>query len=124
MLEVAVQVERVDGTRVSDKANENAPSNYNLNVSLSERERTSDALVLNFQLELTTQPLVAKLMVGGTAALKGSKDEIQAAITAPDDTKPPLVLVTIYEKIYGLIYLVAANLKVPKPMPNLLKKGS
>ena len=44
MLEVAVLTERIDATRLSDKATENAPSNYNLNVSLSERTRTAETL--------------------------------------------------------------------------------
>ena len=123
MLEVAVQVERVDGSRLSDKANENAASNYNLNVSLSERDRTTEALVLNFSLELTSQPAMAKITISGYATLKGTKEEIQTGITASDENKPPAVLVTIYERIYGMVYLVASNLKVPHPMPNLLKKA-
>jgi len=124
MLEVAVQVERVDGTRLSDKATENAQSNYNLNVSLSERDRATDSLTLNFSMELTSSPPMAKITVTGYVNLKGTRDEINGAISAPDDNKPPMVLVTIYERIYGLIYLVAGNLKVPHPMPNLLKKGA
>lgn len=124
MLEVAVQVERLDATRLNDKANENAPSNYNLNVSLSERDRTAKDLVLNFQIELTSSPAMAKFIVAGYATITGSKDEIQSGITAPDDNKPPMVLVTIYERIYGMLYLAAGSLKVPYPLPNLLKKGS
>jgi hypothetical protein len=123
MLEVAVQVERVDGTRLSDKVTENAAPNYNLNVSLSEKERTTESLTLNFQLELTTQSNLAKIVVGGSATLRGTRDEIQAGITAPDETKPPTVLVMIYERIYGLIYLISGSLKVPRPLPNLLKKA-
>jgi hypothetical protein len=123
MLEVAVQIDRVDATRMTEKVNENAPSNYNLNVSLSERARSAESLVLNFQLELTSQPQTAKITVAGSATLKGTKEEIQLGITAPDESRPPQVLVTIYEKIYGLVYLVASNLRVPQPLPNLLKKG-
>ena len=123
MLEIAVQVERVDGNRLSDKANENAQSNYNLNVSLSEKDRTTDTLVLNFSLELTSSPVMGKIIVSGYASLKGNKEEIASGINAPDANRPPLVLVTIYERIYGLIYLVAGNLRIPYPLPNLLKKA-
>jgi hypothetical protein len=122
--DVAVLVERVDASRQSEKANENAESNYNLNVSLSEKERTPEALVLEFVLELTSQPLVAKIKVDGTATLKGTKDEVQTMITAPDDKTPPPILFSIYERVYGLIYLVAGSLRVPRPMPNLVKKAS
>ena len=124
MLDIAVLVERVEGARLSEKATENAQSSYNLNVSLSERDRTSGELVLSFVLELTSQPQVARIKVDGIATLKGNKEEVQNEITAPDETNPPRILVTIYERVYGLIYLVAGNLRVPHPMPNLVKKGS
>jgi hypothetical protein len=124
MLDIAVLVERVEGARLSEKATENAQSSYNLNVSLSERDRSSGELVLSFVLELTSQPQVARIKVDGIATLKGNKEEVQNEITAPDETNPPRILVTIYERVYGLIYLVAGNLRVPHPMPNLVKKGS
>ena len=123
MLEVAVLTERIDGSRLSDKVNENSPSNYNLNVSLSEKTRSADSLVLNFQLDLATPQSTAKMTVAGTATVKGTKDEIQGAITAPDESHPPQVLVTIYERVYALLYLTATSLKIPQPLPNLLKKA-
>ena len=124
VLELSVLVEGVDATRLNDKATENANSNYSLNVSLSERDRSSESLVLSFSLELTSQPQAAKFKVTGSASLKGTKDEIRGGITAPDDNRPPPILVEIYERIYSTVYLLAGALKVPHPMPNLLKKGS
>jgi hypothetical protein len=124
MLDVAVLVERVEGARLSEKATENAQSSYNLNVSLSERDRSSGELVLSFTLELTGQPPLARIAITGIATLKGNKDEVANEITAPDDNNPPKILVTVYERVYGLLYLVAGSLKVPHPMPNLIKKGS
>jgi hypothetical protein len=121
MLLVSVLVERVDAARLSDKASENSPSNYSLNVSMSERDRSPEALVLSFTLELTNQPQLARLAISGIATLTGTKDEIQSALATPEDKGPPLVLTTIYERSYGLLYLVAGSLKVPHPLPNLLK---
>lgn len=122
VLEITVLLESVDGVRLSEKATENMISNYSLNVSLSEKDRTSDALVLAFSLELSSQPQAARLKVAGAATLKGTKDEIKEGITAHDESKPPPVLVTIYERVYSTLYLVATALRVPSPMPNLLKK--
>jgi len=121
MFGVNVLVERVDASRLSDKASENSPSNYSLNVSMSERDRNPEALVLSFTLELTNQPQLARLAVSGIATLTGTKEEIQSALSAPDEKNPPLVLTTIYERTYGLFYLVASSLKVPHPLPTLLK---
>ncbi|MGD1054670.1 MAG: hypothetical protein ABR867_01120 [Nitrososphaerales archaeon] len=124
MIQVSVLVERVDAARLSDKASENAPSNYSLNVSMSERDRGPETLTLRFTLELTDQPQLARLALSGTATLIGTKDDIQSAIASPDDKVPPLVLTTIYERTYGLLYLVAGSLKIPRPLPTLLKSSS
>jgi len=124
VLEITVVIEDVDAARLSEKATENATSNYSLNVSLAERDRNPDHLVLSYSLELTSQPAMAKFKVSGSATLKGTKDEIRGGISAPDDNRPPPVLLEIYERIYSTIYLLAGALKVPHPMPNLLKKSS
>ena len=123
MLDVTVVIEDLDASRLSEKANENANSNYSLNVSLAERDRGSDHLVLSYSIELTSQPPMARFKVSGSTTLKGTKDEIKEGITAPDENRPPPILVMIYERIYSTIYLLAGALKVPYPMPNLLKKG-
>jgi hypothetical protein len=123
VLEVSVQVEGVEATRLSEKANENSTSNYSLNVSLSEKDRGTDTLALTFSLELTSQPQAARFKVTGTATLKGNREEIKEGITPPDENKPPPVLLMIYERIYSTLYVVSGLLKVPHPMPNLLKKG-
>jgi hypothetical protein len=124
VLEVTVLIEDVDAARLSEKATDNAASNYSLNVSLAERDRSTDHLILSYSMELTSQPPTARFKLSGSATLKGSRDEIRGGITAPDMNKPPPVLVVIYERIYSTIYLLADALKVPHPMPNLLKKGS
>lgn len=124
MLAVSVQMETLDAIKLSEKANENANSNYSLSVSLSEKDRSTEELVLSYTLELTSQPQAAKFKVSGTATLKGSKDEIREGITAPEESKPPPVLIIIYERIYSTLYVLSGALKVPHPMPNLLKKTS
>lgn len=123
MLEISVQIEAIEASKLNDKVTESMNSNYALNVSLSEKERTSDTLVLTFALTLTSQPQAANFKVAGSAALKGTKDEIKGGITAPDDNKPPPVLLTIYERIYSTLYVLAGVMKVPQPLPNLLKKA-
>jgi len=124
VLEVTVLIEDIDAGRLSDKGSENATSNYSLNVSLAEKERSTEYLALSFSIELTSQPPTARFKVSGTTTLKGTRDEIKEGITAPDENRPPPILVIIYERIYSTLYVLAAALKVPHPMPNLLKKSS
>ena len=124
MLEVTVIIEDLDAARLSEKATENAASNYSLNVSLAERDRSTEHLVLSYSMELTSQPPVARFKISGSATLKGTRDEIKGGITSQDSNKPPPVLLLIYERIYSTVYLLAGALKVPHPMPNLLRKGA
>lgn len=123
MLEVSVQVEKIEATRLTEKANEDLRSNYKLNVGMTEKQRKAASLVLGFTLELTQVPQTAKITITGTAELTGTEEEIKERITSKSENVPPPVVEIIYERIYGLVYLVAGGIKVPRPLPNLLRKG-
>lgn len=122
MLEVGVTVEKIECVRLSERATGDSKANYKLNVSLSEKHRRPDGLTIAFNLELTGFPEVAKITVAGSAKLTGSEADINEGIAAGVDKKPPKVVEAIYERLYGLIYSMAGSMKVPYPMPNLLKK--
>lgn len=121
VLELALTVEKIECARLSEKASPEAKSNYKLNVSLSEKHRRPEGLVLSFNLELTGSPQVAKIVVEGTAKLVGSKKEIDQELTSSSEKGPPRVVEAIYDKLYGLLYLLAGSMRVPYPPPNLLK---
>jgi hypothetical protein len=122
VLGVAVTLDRVEGVRLSEKADANAKSEYKLNVSMSEKKRVPGELTLAFTLDLTCQPQIAKLTVAGSVKLDGPEEEVTEIITPGEDKTPPKVVETIYERTYGLLYVLAGGLKVPYPKPNLLKK--
>jgi len=122
VLEVAVMLDRVEGVRLSEKTDADAKSEYKLSVSMSEKKRLPGELILNYTLDLMCQPQVAKLTVVGSVRMTGSDEEVQEIITPSDAKAPPKVVETIYEKTYGLLYILAGGLKVPAPKPNLLKK--
>jgi hypothetical protein len=123
VLDVTVTVERVECSRLAEGANENSKSIYKLDASMSEKERSRDSLTVSFTLELTGQPKLAKFTVAGTARVKGSGEDIKRGTAAKDDKTPPDVLGLVYERVYGLLYLLAGTLKVPHPLPNLLKSS-
>jgi len=74
MPEVKIQVERVEGIRLSDNATEDTAANYTVNVSLSERKRESSLLSLNFELDLSGQPQISRLLVTGYVTIVGSRE--------------------------------------------------
>jgi hypothetical protein len=124
VLEVDVVVEKIQCTGHTDKATENSKSNYTLNVSLSERKRRPEGLTIGFTLELTGASDVALITIEGSAKLTGPQTEITESLAVAGGKAPPKVVETIYEKLYGLVYVLAGSMKVPYPLPNLLKKGS
>lgn len=123
MLEVGVTVDRIECVRFSDRVNENSKANYKLNVSLEEKHRRPDGLTIGFNLELTGSPQVVKITVTGVARLAGSQKEIGENTAKRDDRAPPKIVETIYERLYGLLYLLAGSMRVPYPTPNLVKKA-
>ncbi len=122
VVEVVVALEKVEGVRLSDKADADAKSEYKLAVSMSEKKRVPGELTLNFTLDLTCQPQIAKLTIVGTVRLGGQEEEVTELITPGEERTPPKVVELIYERTYGLLYVLAGGLKVPLPKPNLLKK--
>lgn len=123
MVEIQLLVERLEAVRLAEAATANTVATYTINVSLSERERTPASLTLNFELDLECQPQLAKISVRGSTTIKGTRDEIQAVLRPADPNSPPPILVTVYERIYGLIYLVVRDLNLPHPMPGLMRQS-
>ena len=124
VLEVEVTVEKIDCAGHVDRVKEISKSNYTLNVSLAERKRRPDGLTLSFTLDIVGAMDVASMSISGMARLTGSETEIAESLAVGEGKTTPPVVETIYEKIYGLVYLLAGTMKVPHPLPNLVKKGS
>jgi hypothetical protein len=122
VLEVSVALDKVEGVRLTEKTDANAKSEYKLSVSMAEKKRVPGELTLNFTLEFTCQPQVAKLTATGTVTLAGPDEEVDENIAPPEEKTPPKVVETIYERIYGLLYVMAGSLRVPYPKPSLLRK--
>jgi len=123
MPDIHVLVERFDAVRLAEKATQDTVSTYTVNVSLSERERTPSSLALNFEFELSCQPQIAKVTVTGVATIQGTRDEIQTLLRPPDPKSPPQILINVYERVYGMIYLVARDMDLPPPMPGLMGRS-
>jgi len=124
VLEVEVTVEKIDCAGHADRVKEISKSNYTLNVSLAERKRRPEGLTLSFTLEIIGASDVASMTISGMARLTGSESEIAESLAVGEGKTTPPVVETIYEKIYGLVYLLAGTMKVPHPLPNLVKKSS
>ena len=123
MLEVDVTVEKIECKTGSQKAKAAAKGNYTLNVALSERRRRPDGLTLGFKLEIMEESDAASITFDGAARVTGTEKEIDDSISVPPGKTTPAVVEMIYEKLYGLVYILATSMKVPHPLPNLVKKN-
>jgi hypothetical protein len=123
MADTHVLVERIDAVRTSDKATQDTTATYTVNVSLSERERNPNTLTLNFEFELSCQPGIAKVTVTGSVSITGTRDEIQGLLRPSEPKSPPTILITVYERVYSLVYLVTRDMDLPHPMPGLMQQG-
>ncbi|MBI3858697.1 MAG: hypothetical protein HY296_00440 [Thaumarchaeota archaeon] len=90
-------------------------------MSLSETARTPGDVTLEFVLEMTSQPNVARIVISGSAVMEGTKQEIQQMLVSEDPKRAPPVLNKIYERVYGTVYLLCDAMMVPHPLPNLLR---
>lgn len=121
LAELKVRIEKIDAKRLKEDANQDSDAVYKVSVSLSEKERAAGLMALNFVLDLTTQPEIAKITVSGTAYIEAQREEIFSMLKSEDPKMPPPILAKTYERLYGTIYLLSDALKVPHPLPSLLK---
>ena len=59
--------------------------------------------------------------VAGSAKITGEEAEIEALLKNPDQNTPPPVFMSIYQKVYAILYLLSGSLKIPYPSPGLMK---
>ena len=59
--------------------------------------------------------------VAGTARITGEEAEIQELLKTSDGNTPPPVFMSIYQKVYAILYLLSGSLKIPYPSPGLMK---
>ncbi len=121
MVEIEVNVKRVECSKFSEETKGDAEVTFDVNASLAETDRNPGWLALKFDIGVETQPPVAKLSVGGSAILKGDAEEIQTLITAKEQDSVPPVFMKIYQKVYAIMYLLSGSLTIPHPAPGLLK---
>ncbi|MBI2127343.1 MAG: hypothetical protein HYU02_08565, partial [Thaumarchaeota archaeon] len=104
MVEVEVIVKRVNCASLS-KSEKDSDVTFDVNASLAEIDRNEGSLALRFDIEVETQPPVAKLSLAGSATLRGESEEIQNLVTSKDGNSVPPVFMKIYQKVYATMYL-------------------
>ena len=90
---------------------------------MEERERKSGRLVVGFVLTVGTKPSVAKFEIEGVATLEGSNPAIKRLLEVDPETKIPLLLHRVYQRVFMATFLLATTLDTTYPPPDLLFSG-
>ena len=121
MVEVEVLVKNVEATRNSEEPKDETAVTFDVAASLAEMEHQTGQFTLKFNITISAQPPVARIDVSGTAKITGEEKEIEGVLKTPDQNTPPPVFMTIYQKVYAIVYLLSGSLKIPYPSPGLMK---
>lgn len=119
---IEVDVLGLHGIRVGAKE-ESSTLNFDVNAKLEERERKSGRLVVNFVLTVGTKPSVVKFEIEGIATLEGSNPAIERLLEVDPETKIPLLLHRVYQRVFMATFLLATLLDTTYPPPDLLFSG-
>ena len=121
MVEVEVLVKNVEANRLSEEARDETSVTFDVAASLSEVDHQAGQFTLKYSIAITSQPPVARMDVAGTARITGEEAEIQELLKTTDGNTPPPVFMSIYQKVYAILYLLSGSLKIPYPSPGLMK---
>ncbi|MCW3994791.1 MAG: hypothetical protein NWE98_01415 [Candidatus Bathyarchaeota archaeon] len=93
---------------------------FDINAKLEEQKKDNNQVTLNFNLTISTKPNVVKYLTAGSVTMVGKADEIKRKLEINPKTKIPQILFTIYQHVFGAIYLLSSTLNTPYPPPDLL----
>jgi hypothetical protein len=121
MVEVDVQIKSVESSKLAEDVTTDSNVSFNATANLTEGDRAPGVLTLKFTIELSTNPEVAKMVVAGTATIRGNDSEVEDMLKVEGESGTPPVFMKIYQKVYALLYLMSGSLRIPYPSPGLLK---
>ena len=112
----------MEANRLSEEARDETSVTFDVAASLAEVDHQAGSFTLKFSMSITSQPPIAKMDVAGTARITGEEtDNGSATGRPPTGTRRPLFSMSIYQKVYAILYLLSGSLKIPYPSPGLMK---
>ncbi len=121
MVEVEVLVKNVEAARLSEESRDESSVTFDVSASLAETDHQAGQFTLKYSITISAQPPIARMDVAGTAKITGDEKEIESLLRATEQNTVPPVFMTIYQKVYAIVYLLSGSLKIPYPSPGLMK---
>jgi hypothetical protein len=87
---------------------------YDIEIMLDEVENSDLGIKLKYKLVLVSNPPNIKIVTEGIASIVGQESEVNKQLE-PDKRHIPLVVNTIYQEIFPLLYMVSTSMQIPCP---------
>ncbi len=87
---------------------------YDIEIMLDEVENSDLGIKLKYKLVLSSNPTNIKIVTEGIASIVGQESEVNKQLE-PDQRQIPLVVNTIYQEIFPLLYMVSTSMQIPCP---------
>jgi hypothetical protein len=123
MAPIRVKLSRVEGSKIDTGVTPDSVT-FDVDVNMDEENRTNEELTIKFNLTISTKPTLIKFEVGGNAVISGGREAFDAALEMDEESSVPKVLHLVYQRVFTSLYLIAAQLEVPYPPPDLLHAPS
>jgi hypothetical protein len=123
MAPIRVKLSRVEGSKIDTGVTPDSVT-FDVDVSMDEEDRTNEELTITFNLKINTKPTLVKFEVEGTAVISGGREAFDVALEMDEESSAPKVLHLVYQQVFTSLYLIAAQLEVPYPPPDLLHSPS
>jgi hypothetical protein len=123
MAPIMVNLNKLEGTKL-DIDEVPASVTFNVDVNMDESSRTNEELTINFHLSITTKPTLAKFEATGKAVITGGPTAFDFALEMDEKTSVPKVLSIIYQRVFTSLFLIASQMEVPYPPPDLIHSPS
>lgn len=96
---------------------------YNIELALDEVENSDLGIKLKYKFVLLSNPTNIKIIIEGLASLPGQESETAKQLE-PDERNIPIVVNTIYQEIFPLLYMVSKSMQIPCPAYKLSQISS
>jgi hypothetical protein len=123
MAPIRVKLSRIEGSKIDTGVTPDSVT-FDVDVNMDEENRTNEELTITFNLKISTKPTLVKFEVGGTAVISGGREVFDAALEMDEESSVPKILHLVYQRVFTSLYLIAAQLEVPYPPPDLLHSPS
>lgn len=115
---IQVAISNISAVRLGEKPL-SGELTFDVGVKLEEKERKSGRVTILFVLTVGTKPNVVKFGIEGLATLVGKDADIEKLLEIDPETRIPIMLYGVYQRVFMALFLVSTLLETPYPPPDL-----